>query len=165
MVLDSSGNPIVAQSDSTTLKVVRNNGSGWASLGTLDTVGFPQSITSASIATDAVGQPWVTWQIFAGTPAVRLKRFDGTSFVDVALPPTVPSGHPVLTFLNGDPLLVLGDDSSNLLRFHNGAWEAPVPVAVDGRGTIIAGSSNGSVILAITGNGNGVATLLKVGFP
>ena len=145
--------------------VVRNNGSAWVSLGSLDSVGFPQSIQSASIASDATGQPWVTWKIFDGTPALRMKRFNGTRFVDVALPPTVPSGHPALTSLNGDPVIALGDDSSNLLRFHNGAWEPPVPVAVDGRGTIVAGASNGSVILAITGAGNGVATLLKVAFP
>ena len=165
MTLDGSGNPVVARSDNTTLSVVRNTGGAWVSLGTLDSVGFPQSISTFSIASDAAGQPWVAWKIFDGAPAVRLKRFDGTGFVDVALPPIVPSGHPVLTFLNGDPVIALGDDSSNLLRFHDGAWEAPVPVAVDGRGTIVAGSSNGNVILAITGAGNSLATLLKVAFP
>jgi hypothetical protein len=165
MTLDSNGNPIVAVFDFASLTVVRNNGTAWVSLGTLDSVGFPQSITTASIASDAAGQPWVAWKIFDGTPALRLKRFDGTSFVDVALAPTVPSGNPALTFLNGDPLIALGDDSSNLLRFHDGAWEAPVPVAVDGRGPLIARPSNGSVVLAITGNGSGAATLLKVAFP
>jgi len=165
MTLDANGNPVVAQSNTTTLSVVRNNAGNWVSLGTLDSVGFPQSISIFSIASDAAGQPWVAWNRFGGTPALHLARFNGTSFVDVALPQTVPTGRPALTFLNGDPLIALGDDSSNLLRFHNGAWEAPVPVAVDGRGPIIARPSNGNVVLAITGNGNGVATLLRVGFP
>jgi hypothetical protein len=166
MALDGNGDPVVVQTSGTTASVARNTAGAWVSLGTLDSVGFPQSIFSISIATDAAGQPWVTWRRFAGTPELHVARFNGTSFVEVPIVPTPPTAQfPTLTFLNGDPVLALGDDSSNLLRFHNGAWEAPVPVAVDGRGPIFARASGGSVILAITGNGNSVATLLKVAFP
>jgi len=167
MVLDNDGNPIAATFDGPTLRVLRNTGSAWVQMGSvLD--GAPDGthgIGSVSMALDGAGQPWLSWLHFHGSNVLHVVRFDGTGFVDVALPPTPPSGHPSITFLGGDPLIALGDDSTNLLRLHNGVWEAPVPVAVDGRGTIIARPSNGSVMLAITGNGNSVATLLKVAFP
>src|SRR5262249_4483825 len=60
MTLDGNGNPVVARiAGFTTLSVARNTGGAWVPLGTLDSVGFPQSITGASIASDAAGQPWV----------------------------------------------------------------------------------------------------------
>jgi hypothetical protein len=169
MVLDSNGNPLAATFDGATFRVLRNTGSAWVALGAvLDSVpDGTQALGSVSFALDGAGQPWLAWlHFFSGGPSVpHLVRLNGANFVDVPLPTPLPKGHPALTFVNGDPVITLGDDSSNVLRLRNGAWEAPVPVAVDGRGPIVARPSNGALILAVTGNGNGVGTLLKVGFP
>jgi hypothetical protein len=166
MALDANGLPIVALKDGTSLRVVRNTGSAWVAMGsTLD--GVPngtQSLGEPSLAIDGVGQPWVAWTHFP-SPPVNLVRFDGTAFVPVTVTPTPTHGHPVITFVNGDPVLTIGDDSTEVRRLHNGAWEVPLPAAVDGRGPIAVQPSNGALILAVTGNGNGVGTLLKVAFP
>jgi hypothetical protein len=165
VALDSNGNPIVALFDGGQLRVIRNTGSAWVvMISSLD--GVPdgtQGIGSVSMALDAAGQPWLAWIHFSGTSVLRLARFDGTNFVNVPIVPAPPSGHPSLTFLNGDPVLALGDDSSNVIRFHNGAWEAPVPVPIDGRGPIVAAPSNGALMIGVTSQNNG--TLVKVAFP
>ena len=167
MALDANGNPIVVALDGGgVLRVVRNTGSAWVAMGAaLDSVpNGTQAIGEPSLAIDSAGQPWVTWSHFP-SPPVNLVRFDGTAFVPVAVTPTPTHGHPVLTFINGDPVLAIGDDSSEARRLRNGVWDTPLPVAVDGRGPIAVQPSNGALILAITGNGNGVGTLLKVAFP
>jgi hypothetical protein len=172
MVLDANGNPIVAfirgvaGSNAATLEVVRNTGSAWVAMGgVLDsTPNATQGIGEPSLALDGSGQPWLTWNHFP-SPAVTLVRFDGTTFVPVPVTPTPTHGHPVLTFVNGDPVLAIGDDSSEVRRLHNGVWDTPLPVAVDGRGPIAVQPSNGALVMAVTGNGNGVGTLLKVAFP
>jgi hypothetical protein len=146
------------------LRVLRNTGSAWVFIiSSLD--GVPngtERIGSVSMARDASGKPWLTWLHVAGVSLTHMARFDGASFVDVPLPATVPSGHPAV---GGDPVLAIGDGSSNVLRSHGGAWEAPVPVAVDGRGPIVAAPSNGALVIGVTGIGNGVATIMKVAFP
>jgi hypothetical protein len=146
--------------------VVRNTGGAWLAMGApLDSVSDgTQGIGEPSLAIDGAGQPWVTWGHFP-SPPVNLVRFDGTAFVPVAVVPTPTNGHPVLTFINGDPVLAIGDDSSAVRRLHNGVWDTPLPVAVDGRGPIAVAPSNGALVLGITGSGNGVGTLLKVAFP
>ena len=172
MILDANGNPIVAflrgvgGSNAATLEVVRNTGSAWVAMGgVLDsTPNATQGIGEPSLALDSGGQPWLTWNHFP-SPAVTLVRFDGAAFVPVPVTPTPTHGHPVLTFVNGDPVLAIGDDSAEVRRLHNGAWEPPLPVAVDSRGPIAAQPSDGALILAVTGNGNGLGTLLKVAFP
>ena len=172
MILDTNGNPIVAflrgvgGSNAVTLEVVRNTGSAWVAMGgVLDsTPNATQGIGEPTLALDGSGQPWLTWNHFP-SPAVTLVRFDGTAFVPVPVTPTPTHGHPVLTFVGGDPVLAIGDDSTEVRRQHNGVWEDAVPVAVDGRGPIVAQPSNGGLILSVTGNGNGVGTLLKVAFP
>ena len=166
MALDANGNAIVALLDNGALRVVRNTGSAWVAMGAvLDSVpNGTQSVGEPSLAIDGAGQPWVAWSHFP-SPPVNLVRFDGTSFVPVPVTPTPTHGHPVLTFINGDPVLTIGDDSTEVRRQRNGVWEPAVPVAVDGRGPIVAQPSNGSLILGVTGNGNGVGTLLQVAFP
>ena len=172
MILDANGNPIVAflrgvgGSNAATLEVVRNTGIAWAAMGgVLDsTPNATQGIGVPTLALDGSGQPWLTWNHFP-SPPVTLVRFDGTTFVPVPVTPTPTHGHPVLTFINGDPVLAIGDDSTEVRRQHNGVWEPALPVAVDGRGPIAAQPSNGALILGVTGNGNGVGTLLKVAFP
>ncbi|HEY2978286.1 MAG TPA: hypothetical protein VGJ35_09970, partial [Burkholderiaceae bacterium] len=166
MALDANGNPIVAALDNGVLRVVRNTGIAWVAMGAaLDSVpNGTQNIGEPSLAIDGAGQPWVAWSHFP-SPPVNLVRFDGTAFVPVAVVPTPTTGHPVLTFVNGDPVLAIGNDSSEVRRLRNGAWEPPLPVAVDGRGPIALAPSNGALILGVTGNGNGVGTLLKVAFP
>ena len=164
LVLDNNGSPLAAAMDGPTLRVLRNTGSAWVALGaTLDTApDGTHGIASVSMALDGAGQPWVTWLHFHGTNVFHVVRFNGTAFIDVALPPTLPPGHPSMTFLNADPVIALGDDSSNVLRFHNGDWEAPVPVAVDGRGPIVAKPSGDALMLGVTSS---IATLVKVAFP
>jgi hypothetical protein len=166
MALDANGNPIVALLDNGALRVVRNTGTAWVAMGAvLDSVpNGTQSVGEPSLAIDGAGQPWVAWSHFP-TPPVNLVRFDGATFVPVPVTPTPTHGHPVLTFVNGDPVLAIGDDSTEVRRLRNGAWEPPVPVAFDGRGPIVTQPSNGALILGVTGNGNGVGTLLKVAFP
>lgn len=172
MALDASGSPIVALlrgtagSNAASLVVLRNNGGSWTALGgTLDsTPDATQGIGEPSLAIDATGQPWVAWNRFPGPP-VNLVRFDGAAFIPVAVVPTPTHGHPSLAFVGGDPVLAIGDDSTEVRRLHNGAWEAPVPVAIDGRGPIDSKASNGALVMAVTGNGNGHSTMLKVSFP
>jgi hypothetical protein len=166
MALDANGLPIVALKDNGTLIVVRNTGGAWVAMGAaLDSVpNGTQAIGEPSLAIDGAGQPWVAWSHFP-SPPVNLVRFDGAAFVPVAVVPTPTNGHPVITFVNGDPVLAIGDDSSEVRRLHNGVWDTPLPVAVDGRGPIAVAPSNGALVLGVTGNGNGVGTLLKVSFP
>jgi hypothetical protein len=164
VALDSNGNPIVALFEGQ-LRVIRNTGSAWVvMISSLD--GVPdgtQNIFNLSMALDAAGQPWLAWLHFSRTSVLHLVRFDGTNFLNVPIVPAPPSGTPSFTFLNGDPVLALGDDSSNVIRFHNGAWEAPVPVPIDGRGPIVAAPSNGALMIGVTSQNNG--TLVKVAFP
>ena len=166
MALDANGNPIVALLDNGALRVVRNTGNAWVAMGAvLDSVSNgTQGVGEPSLAIDGAGQPWVAWSHFP-TPPVNLVRFDGATFVPVPVTPTPTHGHPVLTFINGDPVLAIGDDSTEVRRLRNGAWEAPLPVAVDGRGPIALQPSSGALVLGVTGNGNGIGTLLKVAFP
>jgi hypothetical protein len=166
MALDANGNPIVALLDNGALRVVRSTGTAWVAMGAvLDSVpNGTQAVGEPSLAIDGAGQPWVAWSHFP-SPPVNLVRFDGATFVPVPVTPTPTHGHPVLTFIGGDPVLTIGDDSTEVRRLHNGAWEPAVPVAVDGRGPIVTQPSNGALILGVTGNGNGVGTLLKVAFP
>ena len=107
-------------------------------------------------------QPWVAWN-HSPAPPVNLVRFDGTTFVPVPIVPVPASGHPALTFIGGDPVLAVGDDSSQVLRLHNGVWDTPLPVAVDGRGAIDAKASNGALVMGI--GGPGLARVLRVSFP
>jgi hypothetical protein len=152
MALDANGNPIVALLDNGALRVVRNTGTAWVAMGAvLDSVpNGTQSVGEPSLAIDGAGQPWVAWSHFP-TPPVNLVRFDGATFVPVPVTPTPTHGHPVLTFVNGDPVLAIGDDSTEVRRLRNGAWEPPVPVAFDGRGPIVTQPSNGALILGVTG--------------
>jgi len=170
MELDNDGNPVVALlrgtpgSNAATLGVLRNTGAGWVALGgVLDsTPNGTQTIFEPSLAIDATGQPWVAWNHAPGRP-VNLVQFDGTNFVPVAIVPVPTNGHPALTFIGGDPVLAVGDDSSQVLRRHNGVWDTPLPVAVDGRGAIDAKASNGALIMGI--GGPGLARVLRVAFP
>ncbi len=170
MALDANGSPIVAflrgsfGSNASTLEVLRNTGGAWVAMGgVLDsTPNATQGIGEPSLAIDGTGQPWVAWNKFP-SPPVNLVRFDGTVFVPVPIVPPPTNGHPSLTFVNRDPVLALGDDSSQVLRLHNGVWDAPLPVAIDGRGPIEVAASNGALIMGVTSQSTG--TLLKVSFP
>jgi hypothetical protein len=173
MRLDANGNPIVAYlegtggSNAARLKVLRNTGNAWLALGgVLDsTPDATQSIGLPSLAIDGAGQPWLAWNHVPGAP-LNLVRFDGSAFVPVVVTTPSPlSGHPALAFVGADPVIVMGDDSGIVLRFHNSAWEAPLPLAIDSRGPVDLVASNGALVIAVTGNGNGVGTLLKVAFP
>jgi len=170
MELDNDGNPVVALlrgtpgSNAATLGVLRNTGAGWVAVGgVLDsTPNATETIFEPSLAIDATGQPWVAWTHAPGRP-VNLVQFDGTNFVPVPIVPVPANGHPALTFIGGDPVLAVGDDSSQVLRRHNGVWDTPLPVAVDGRGAIDAKASNGALVMGI--GGPGLARVLRVSFP
>jgi len=170
MELDNDGNPVVALlrgtpgSNAATLGVLRNTGAGWVAVGGVidSTPNATQGIGEPSLAIDGAGQPWVAWN-HSPAPPVNLVRFDGTTFVPVPIVPVPASGHPALTFIGGDPVLAVGDDSSQVLRLHNGVWDTPLPVAVDGRGAIDAKASNGALVMGI--GGPGLARVLRVSFP
>ena len=105
---------------------------GWVAMGGCSTAcrTEPRRSSSPSLAIDAAGQPWVAWSHFSRHPPVNLVQFDGTTFVPVPIVPVPTNGHPALTFIGGDPVLAIGDDSSEVRRRRNGVWE---PAAGGGR--------------------------------
>jgi len=86
LVLDTSGNPVVAwtewNSSSSNVYVKRWDGANWVPLGNELDISEPQPAGSPSLALDTSGRPVVAWFENDGTSDnIYVKRWDGTSWL------------------------------------------------------------------------------------
>jgi hypothetical protein len=109
----SSGTQVIAYSEDDFINVKFWNGFTWISLGLLNTL---SSAKNPSLALDSSGNPVVAWEEFIGTANgyfIYVRRFTGTSWVNVGSTGIVASGSRV-----SNPSLAL-DSSGNPVV----AWE------------------------------------------
>jgi hypothetical protein len=142
LVLDASGNPLVAWQGSNNIYVKRWDGTAWVSLGTALDFRLNNIAATPNIGINASGVPFVAWsEVVNGNTNAYAKRWDGSTWVqlggilDTSGPQ--PATNPSLAINNvGQPIVVLQEPdatSSNIYakRFVADAWQPLTTTPLD----------------------------------
>ncbi len=141
MVLDGSGNPIVAWNEGASISanqlyVKKWNGSAWTQLGAALNVNTGFNATSASIAIDGSGNPFVAWSEYDSVTYntdVYVKKWNGSAWVLVGAGPidlvtSEDSNAPSLKVdVNGLPVVAFREHDGTsgnvvVVRWSGSAW-------------------------------------------